>query len=751
MTNTRLTRLAATLRHLPLLALTFAAPLYAQDADPARGAQVFQNTCTRCHLPLEMVTRLNNDWSGHQGGELLQRISATMPGEMPGSLTAQQYRDVTAYILALGGMVDAGAALAGNALEEITLRPSVAGTEVGTETPWLTLNGALDATRYAALDQIDASNVGTLEVAWRFPFAQFGPTPEGQNVTTPLMVGGRMFATAGVQRDVISIDPGSGQLLWLWRAQEGSRFDVAPRKGSGKGLAYWSDGRDEVIFTVTPGYYLVALNARTGLPMPDFGAAGWVDLQDGLRLGPGRDDVDIGLSFPPLVVNDVVVVGASHALATRPKAAENVKGDIRGYDARTGQLLWTFHTIPEKNEFGAESWLEDSASYTGNAGVWAPMSADPELGLVYLPVETPTGDYYGADRPGDGLFGNSLVALDYRTGERRWHFQLIHHDIWDWDNPAAPILADLPDGRKVVVQLTKQAMAYVFDRVTGEPIWPILETPVPASEVPRERTSPTQPIPTKPAPFDVQGFSEDYLIDYTPELRAKALEAIKPFRMSELFTPPSLADAPDGTLGTLHLPNATGGANWEGGAYDPDTGLLYVPSRTSVSILGLVPGADASSVDYIQGLRGGLNVDGLPLTKPPYGRITAIDLVSGDHLWWIPNADTPANIVNHPELAGVDLPRTGNQNQSGILLTKTLLFSGEGPGGKPVLRAHDKATGDIVAEIALPGSQTGTPMTFVYQGRQYLAVAVSGAQGSELVALRLPVAREARPQRGPGN
>ncbi|MDR0780786.1 MAG: PQQ-binding-like beta-propeller repeat protein [Pseudomonadales bacterium] len=724
-----------------VIALNFAAaPLYAQDADPVRGAQVFQTFCTRCHLPIEITARLNNDWSGHSGAELLQRVSATMPGETPGSLSTQQYRDVTAYVLTLNGMIEAGTVLAANAFDTLTLRASAARKPSGIEVPWLTLNGALDANRYAALDQIDASNVSRLEIAWRFPLSQFGPSPEGQNVTTPLMAGGRMFATAGVQRDVIGLDPTTGQLLWLWRAQEGERFDVAPRKGSGKGLAYWSDGKDEVIFTVTPGYYLVALNARTGLPMPQFGAAGWVDLQDGLRLGPGRDDLDIGLSFPPLVVNDVVIVGASHALATRPKAASNVKGDIRAYDAHSGKLLWTFHTIPDKNEFGAESWLGDSASYTGNAGVWAPMSADPELGLVYLPIEEPTGDYYGGDRPGNGLFGDSLVALNYRTGERRWYFQIIHHDIWDWDNPAAPILANLPDGRKVVVQLTKQAMAYVFDRATGEPLWPILETPVPQSDVPGEHSAPTQPIPTKPAPYDRQGFSVADLIDYTPELNAKARELVKPFRMSELFTPPSLAEAPDGTEGTLHLPHATGGANWQGGAFDPDTGLLYVPSRTALTVLGLVPGGTASSVAYIQGLRGGLDVDGLPIMTPPYGRITAIDLMSGEHRWWIPNADTPANILNHPALKGVDLPpRTGNQNQSGLLLTKTLLFSGEGPGGKPLLRAHDKATGDILAEIALPGSQTGTPMTFVYEGRQYIAVTTSnGRNGAELVVLRLP-------------
>lgn len=715
-----------------------AAAVHAQQVDPVRGAQVFQNFCTRCHLPLEMSTRLRQDWQGHDAAELLQRLTATMPGERPGSLSPQQYGDVTAYVLALAGMVDVDAVLNIADFTGLTLRFSEAAQNSESEVAWLTMNGALSATRYSELDQIDADNVAELQVVWRLPLMNFGPVPEGQNVTTPLVAGGRMFATAGVQRDVIAMDPATGQLLWMWRAQEGERFDRAPRKGSGKGLAYWSDGRDEVVFTVTPGYYLVALNARTGLPMENFGASGWVDLQQGLRLGPGRDDIDIGLSFPPLVVDDVVIVGASHALAIRPKAAANVKGDIRGYDARTGELLWTFHTIPEPNEYGIETWLENSASYTGNAGVWAPMSADPALGLVYLPVETPTGDYYGADRPGDNLFGNSLVALDYRTGERRWHFQLIHHDIWDWDNPAAPILADLPNGRKVVVQLTKQAMAYVFDRATGEPLWPIVETPVPQSDVPGERSSPTQPIPTKPAPYDRQGFSEADLIDYTPELNRRARELVKLYRMSELFTPPSLADAPDGTQGTLHLPHATGGANWQGGAYDPDTGILYVPSRTSLTVLGLVPGGENSSVRYIQGQREGLNLDGLPLMTPPYGRITAIDLVSGEHLWWIPNADTPEAIRNHPALAGVELPRTGNQNHSGILLTRTLLFTGEGPGGKHLLRAHDKATGEILAEIPLPGSQTGTPMTFMHQGRQYVALTVSGPGGSELVALRLP-------------
>jgi glucose dehydrogenase len=728
---------------LAISLLLAAVPAVAQVADIDNGATVFQTYCTRCHIPFELQTRLRNDWYGHSGAELLQRISQTMPAENAGALTPQQYLDVTAFVLNVGGVEVPAAPITTAVLAALTLganRDFATGPDTRADVEWLTMNGAVEATRYAPLDQIDAANARDLKIAWSFDLSNFGPSPEGQNVTTPVMANGTLFATAGVERDVVAINPASGQLLWLWRAEEGIRFARAPRKGSGKGLAYWenSDGTQQHVLTVTPGYFLVALNAKTGKPVDEFGAGGWVDLQEGLRLGPGREDLDVGLTFPPLVVDDVIIVGASHALSTRPVSASNVKGDIRGYDARTGELLWTFHTIPERGEFGSESWVGDSASYTGNAGVWTAMSADPELGLVYLPIETPTGDYYGADRPGDNLFGNSLVALDYRTGEMKWYFQLTHHEIWDWDLPSAPILADLPNGRKVVVQLTKQAMAYVFDRATGEPVWDIVETPVPQSDVPGEQSSPTQPIPTKPAPYDRQGFSEADLIDYTPELNAKARELIKPFRMSELFTPPSLANAPDGTQGTLHLPHATGGANWEGGAYDPDTGILYVPSRTAVSLLALVPGGDDSTVAYIQGLRGGLDVDGLPLTSPPYGRITAIDLDSGEHLWWIPNADTPANVANHPALAGIELPRTGNQNRSGILLTRTLLFSGEGPGGKPVLRAHDKATGDIVAEIALPGAQTGMPASYLHDGKQYITLVVSGGGKSELVALALP-------------
>ncbi len=720
------------------LALLFLAlPAFAQTADPERGERVFGEFCTRCHIPFEINLRLNNDWLGHSAGELLERVSTTMPGEAAGTLSRQQYLDVTAFVLGLGGMdMDSGLALADFSARTIVTAAPQAGGRMP-ETAWAHFNGNSGSNRYSPLDQIDAGNFADLEIAWQFGTANFGPTTEGQSVTSPLMVNGVLYATAGVTRNVIALDAQTGQLLWVWRPQEGERFSLAPRKGSGKSLAYWSDGIREVIFTVTPGYYLVALNARTGLPVEDFGAGGWVDLQQGLRLGPGREDLDIGLSFPPLVVDDVVVVGASHLVSVRPPSAANVKGDVRAFDAKSGEQLWTFHTIPEPDEFGAETWLGNSASYTGNTGVWTHMSADPELGLVYLPVETPTGDQYGGDRPGDNLFGNSLVALDYRTGEMRWYYQLIHHDIWDWDTPQAPILTDMPDGRKLVVQLTKQGIAYVFDRATGEPVWDIVEIPVPQSDVPGESTSLTQPVPLKPPPFVRQQMTMDEVIDFTPELREKALAHLADYRLGGRFTPSSRVDDPDGTKGTMSLPSPVGGANWQGGAYDPDTGIVYATSHELAWNMALEPGGDNSSVAWIAGPNAN-TVDGLPLIRPPWGRITAIDLNSGDELWWIPNADTPANVANHPALQGVDLPRTGSSSISGILVTKTLLISGEGAGGKPLLRAHDKATGEILAETALPASQTGMPMTYMLDGKQYLVVTVSGGGKSEIVALSLP-------------
>lgn len=608
---------------------------------------------------------------------------------------------------------------------------------------WPDYHGNMGAQRYSPLDQINAENVDSLEIAWRFSTEGFGPTTDFNNPSTPLEVDGVLYADIASTRNVVALDATTGQVLWLWRPQEGERFDKAPRKGAGRGLAFWRDGDTSRILDITPGFQLIALDAKTGYPDPNFGNNGRVDLFEGLRNAEGFEDIDIGSSAPPFVMNDVIVVGPAHKVGMRPRSMSNVKGDVRGFDVRTGELLWTFRTIPVRGEVGFETWLDTGVEFTGNAGVWAPMSGDPELGLVYLPVESATGDRFGADRPGDNLFSSSIVALDIKTGERQWHYQLTHHDIWDWDIPSAPVLADLPNGRKVLMSVTKQSWVFTFDRATGEPIWPIVETPVPAGDIPREWYSPTQPIPSRPAPFDRQGFTEADLIDFTPELRAEALAAIADFRLSpSLYSPPSLADAADGTRGTLSLPSSTGGANWEGSALDPETGILYIPSRTALGVLSIGKDED-SDLDYSQsfGVRVP-RVQGLEIVKPPYGRITAIDMNSGEHLWQIANADTPDQIANHPALEGIDIPRTGVPTRAGVVATKTLLFVGEGGGGRgasPILRAVDKLTGDIVAEIELPNPQSGLPFTYEHDGKQYLAMFVSGGgQPAELVAYALP-------------
>lgn len=618
---------------------------------------------------------------------------------------------------------------------------SQSGTDVANG-DWPDYNGNMGAQRYSPLDQITAENVDSLELAWRFSTEKFGPSPEYNNTSTPLEIDGILYATMGSTRNVAALDATNGQLLWMFRPDEGTRYDSAPRKGAGRGVAFWRDGDAKRIMSITPGFFLVSLDAETGIPDPEFGENGRVDLFEGLRNAylDGYDDIDIGSSMPPFVMNDVIVVGPAHKVGMRPRSKMNVKGDVRGFDANTGELLWTFHTIPERGEVGFETWLDDGVEFTGNAGVWAPMSGDPELGLVYLPVESATGDRYGGDRPGDNLFANSLVAVDIKTGERQWHHQLIHHDIWDWDNPSAPVLADLPNGRKVVMQVTKQNFVYTYDRVTGEPVWPIEELPVPAGDVPGEWYAATQPFPTKPAPYDRQGITEDDLIDFTPELRAEALEAIKPFRLgTNLYSPPSLKSAEDGTIGTLSLPSATGGANWEGSALDPETGLLYVPSRTALAVLSVENDPEAQ-VDYSMafGVRVP-RVKGLEIIKPPYGRVTAIDMNSGEHVWQAANADTPDSIANNRALEGIDIPRTGVATRAGLLLTKTLLFVGEGVGGGTKLYAQDKQTGEIIARIELPATQTGQPFTYEHDGKQYVAMFVSGGgRPTELVALALP-------------
>ena len=646
---------------------------------------------------------------------------------------------------------------------------------------WRSYGGDLGSTRYSALDQINAGNFNQLEIAWRFKTDNLGPRREFQLEATPLVARGVLYSTAGTRRAVVALDAATGEQLWVHSEREGARGANAPRQLSGRGLAYWTDGREERILYVTPGYRLIALNAKTGVPVPGFGANGVVDLKldDDQQIDPITGEV--GLHATPIVARDVVIVGAAHRSGGVPKSKGNVKGYVRAFDVRTGKRLWIFHTIPKPGEFGIDTWDNDSWSYTGNAGVWGQISVDEDLGMAYLPVELPTGDYYGGHRPGNGLFGETLVAVDLMTGQRKWHYQLVHHGIWDMDIPCAPILADITvNGRalKAVAQPTKQANLYVFDRVTGQPVWPIEERPVPKGDVPGEWYSPTQPFPTRPAGYDRQSVSIDDLIDFTPELRAEAEKIVARYKIGPMFTPPVVSKR-EGPIATLTLATAGGGTNWAGGSYDPELHRVFVYSQSSLTALGLVPPPPGmSDMNYIQGTttegarrsggagstagadspvasaparaaEGGglvLNVRGLPLIKPPYGRISAIDLDKGEIVWQVAHGETPDNIRNHPDLKGLNIPRTGRPGIIGTLVTKTLVIAGESgffttPSGErgAMLRAYDKITGKEVGAVYMPAPQSGSPMTYRLNGKQYIVVAVSGgAYSGELLAFRLP-------------
>ena len=559
--------------------------------------------------------------------------------------------------------------------------------------------------------------------------------------------------------------PQPANSLWSHREDEGPRGEAAPRRLSGRGLAYWSEGADARILYVTPGYRLIALDAKTGRMIPGFGTNGVVDLKLGNDQQMDLVNGEIGLHAAPVVGRNVIVIGAAHLSGGIPRRMNNEKGYIRGFDVRTGRRLWIFHTIPLLGEFGNDTWEQELFANTGNAGVWGQMSIDEELGIVYMPVELPTGDYYGGHRPGNGLFGESLLALDLMTGQRKWHYQLVHHGIWDFDIPAAPILADITvNGRtiKAVAQPTKQSWFYVFDRVTGQPVWPIEERPVAKGDVPGEWYAPTQPFPTKPAAYDRQGVSLDDLIDFTPELKAEGQRVAANYKLGPLFTPPVVSKRP-GPLATLMLPSTGGGANWPGGAFDPETGMIYVHSATVISPLGLVPPRPGQSdMRFIRGIapaegaQGGaggggedgpnVTVQGLPLVKPPYGRITAINLNSGDTAWQIAHGETPDNIRNHPALQGRTIPRTGRAGRVGTLVTKTLVIAGDPgfttfPDGRrgSTLRAYDKMTGQELASVPLPAGASGGPMTYTLNGKQYIVLAISGIGfGGELIAFSLP-------------
>ncbi len=628
---------------------------------------------------------------------------------------------------------------------------------------WRAYGGDLGNTHYSPLDQINAANFNSLQIAWRFKTDNLGPRPEFNFEGTPLMANGVVYSTAGTRRDVVALDGATGELLWVHGENEGARGTNAPRQLSGRGLAYWTDGREERILYVTPGYRLIALDAHTGNRVPSFGQDGAVDLKQDDDQQIDLVTGEVGLHATPVVAGNTVIVGAAHRPGGVPKSKTNVKGYVRGFDVRTGKRLWIFHTIPKPGEFGYDTWENDSATYTGNTGVWGQISVDEQLGMAYLPVELPTGDYYGGHRPGSGLFGETVVAVDLKTGQRKWHYQLVHHGIWDMDIPDAPMLVDITQNGqtvKALAQPTKQAFLYVFNRVTGQPIWPIVERPVEQSDVPGEKTSPTQPFPTKPPAYDKQGFTADDVIDFTPELKAEALKIVSKYKLGPIFTPPVVSQ-PEGPYATLALATAGGGTNWAGGSFDPETHIAYIPSQKSLTSLGLVPPSSGQSdMRYISGSaaprtgggRGGegagpgLTVEGLPLDKPPYAQISAIDLDKGDILWQVAHGETPDNIRNSPALKGVNIPRTGRPGVFGVLVTKTLVIAGERgtfttPSGEKgaMLRAYDKATGKDAGAVYMPSGQTGTPMTYMLGGKQYIVLAIAGPGfPAELIAFRLP-------------
>ena len=652
--------------------------------------------------------------------------------------------------LAFAALLVAGCADTAPSSEDLT-SGATAGVPEGGD--WMYWGGDAGSTRSSPLDQIGSENFSDLEVAWVWRGDNFGPSVDGILRATPIHVEGMLFSVAGARRTVVAMDPETGETIWTFREPTTKRWEDSMRKNYGKGVAYTQVNGRGVIYVVTPGFFLHALDAQTGRPIDGFGDGGTVDLLADLGYDYHPEDglpPEVGYitnSSPPIIVDGAIVVGNSHEQGYYQTRKENVPGHILAYDVATGEHLWKFNVIPQPGEFGHETWESDAWTYTGNISAWAPLSADLERGIVYIPTDPPTNDFYGGFHPGENLYSTSLIALNARSGERVWHFQTVHHDLWNYDNPTAPNLVDITvDGTDIpaIVQTTKQGWAYVFNRETGEPVWPIEERPVPQSDVPGESSWPTQPFPTRPAAYEMQGLTEDDLVDYTPELRQRALDVIADFRIGPLFNPPSIADAPDGTRASIHCPGSNGGTNIPGGAsVDPETGILYVASTKGCSAPQLRPGTDVdpnANMDWVTVGPGGVgSINGIPIYKPPYGRITAIDLNTGEHLWWIPNGDTPDNIKNHELLQGVELPVTGKNSHANTLVTPTLLMYAEGRGGAPLLHAVDKTTGEELGTVELPAPSNSAPMTYMHNGSQYIVIPIGGdGHPGALVALKLP-------------
>ena len=647
----------------------------------------------------------------------------------------------------------------------IALCPSLALAQYGaTNGEWRTYAGDLGGTKYSPLDQIDGTNFSTLEIAWRWTSAdgaldldalrELHPEIGIRNFkTTPLMIDGVVYVSTPLALSA-ALDAGTGEVRWQYDPEA---YRAAPYPHASvlsynrRGLAYWAedDGRDARIFYGTNDGYLLAVDARTGQPVRSFGDNGRVDLAEGIPRAP-RGTTDqlghswLGVASAPIVAHDVVVTPT--VISDIAITKEAPPGWIKGIDARTGDTKWTFRTVPQADDFGAESWQNESWRYSGNTNAWATFAVDDALGYIYVPTGTATSDYYGGHRLGDNLFAETLIALDIETGQRMWHFQAVHHGVWDYDFPTHPNLLDVTvDGRDIqaIAQISKQGFTYVFDRATGDPVWPIEERSVETdTDLDGDVLSPTQPFPTKPLPFEDQGASIDQLVDFTPEIRALAVEAVRNHRLGGLFTPPMLSEE-NGLQGTIQRPAIAGGANWNGSAVDPETGLLYIPSENAFSVMHYYTPdpADGGNLNLTQGGfdTAPLMPQGLPLFKPPYSRMTAIDLNTGDHAWMQPNGDGD-RYRRHPMLRGLNLPPLGGEGRGGPVLTKTLLISAltaGGADGGPRLVARDKTTGVIVGSVDLPAGAIGTPMTYMHEGTQYVALTVGGVV-PELIALALP-------------
>jgi quinoprotein glucose dehydrogenase len=647
-----------------------------------------------------------------------------------------------------------GAAAPGNAQTIPGAAPEAAAALNAGE--WPAYGGTYAAARYSPLAQIDRTNAPNLRVAWRWKSpdmaikqARRDVGPTFANESTPLMVGGVLYTSTSLSQ-VAAIDAVTGETKWVYdpKIYDNGLSLPANLGWLHRGVAYWRDGEDERIVMLTAFGWMIALDAKTGQPVPSFGTDGRVDLAAGLRRPVDRDYYS--MTSPPVIVRGVIVVGSSVTDWWRHRPSP--PGDVRGFDVRTGKLLWTFHTVAQQEEPGVETWENDSWKEAGNANVWAPMSADEELGTVYLPVSTPSNDFYGGHRLGDGLYGDSLVCIEAATGRKLWHYQLVHHGLWDYDPPAAPNLIDITvDGRRIkaVAQATKQAFVYVFDRVTGEPVWPIEERPVPASNVPGERAAKTQPFPTKPAPIDLQGLRDEDLNDWTPELHQEALKIVSQYDYGPLFTPPSLR-------GTIQVPGNVGGASWSGASIDPETGMFYVPTQRVPSVITIrKPEPGEAFYDLIGQNNYPPGPSGLPLTKPPFGSILAIDMNSGDHRWRIPVGRSD----EVPKIKRLNLPdkRLGLALRSWALVTKTVLIVVQAgyfgpqrniPGSfvpvrdlftfDPHLWVYDKTTGEMLAEIPLPANAQGAPITYMAGGKQYIVFPTGGGPlVEELIAVSL--------------